>query len=69
MKRYEFKAGMTLMGWCPVTASLELRTSIGTILDLESGDLDAELRGPMISRAKEIFQENRLAITPTGPPE
>lgn len=54
------------MGWCPVIASLELRTSIGTIMDLETGRLDDELSGPVVSRAAEMFKHRGLKIEHFG---
>ncbi len=62
MKRYQFRAGCILMGWCPVVTSLELRTSIGTVMELENGDLDETLGGQVIDRAETIFREQCLPL-------
>lgn len=53
------------MGWGPVEASIELGTSIGTILDLEDGPLDHTLEGRVIDRADTIFRRHQLAIHST----
>ena len=54
------------MGWGPGEAALALRTSPGTIMALEEGDLDEELEGVVIARARRAFEDQGLAI---GPPE
>ena len=66
MPRWEFRAGLILMGWGPVEAALELGTSPGTIMGLEEGDPDEELRGPLIERAREVFEDRGLAIRPAA---
>ncbi|SDK68157.1 hypothetical protein [Aliiruegeria lutimaris] len=62
MKRWEFKVGCTLLGWCPVEAAMELDTSPGTILKHLEGELDAELQGKVIENATKVFQRKRLSI-------
>ena len=64
MHRWEFRAGLILMGWGPVEAALEFGTSPGTIMELERGDPNAVLEGPLIERAREVFKVRRLAIRP-----
>ncbi len=50
------------MGWCPVVASLELRTSVGTVMELENGDLDEKLWGQVVDRADTIFRAQSLPL-------
>jgi hypothetical protein len=52
------------MGWCPVEAALALGTSVGTILSLEEGGLDEELRHRVIDKAHHIFLSHHLPIDP-----
>lgn len=63
MKRYEFRAGCILMGWCPVEAAIELRTSIQTIIDLETGCMEEELQGAVVTRAAEVFQRHGVRLS------
>lgn len=51
MERWAFKTGCILMGWGPVEAAIELRTSIDTIMKLEDGPLDDVLAGEVVRRA------------------
>ena len=62
VQRWEFRAGLILLGWGPVEAALALGTSPGTIMGLETGDPDEELGGPVIERARGAFEARRLAI-------
>lgn len=55
MKRWKLKAGLLLLGWCPVRADIELETSVGTISMLLEGDLDEELRHHVSDRARRLF--------------
>ena len=48
------------MGWCPVQASLELRTSIGTILQLFDGDLEDEINHHVVDRARVVFDSKSI---------
>ncbi|MGA0543224.1 hypothetical protein JWJ88_14500 [Paracoccus methylovorus] len=64
MERWAFKTGCILMGWSPVEAAIELRTSIETITKLENGPLDEVLAGDVVGRAKSIFRGQKLAIYP-----
>lgn len=50
------------MGWCPVVTSLELRTSLGTVMALENGNLDENLWGQVIDRADTIFRAQCLPL-------
>ena len=64
MERWAFKTGCILMGWGPVEAAIELRTSIDTIMKLEEGPMGDVLAGEVVRRARDIFQDHKLAIYP-----
>lgn len=64
MERWAFKTGCILMGWGPVEAAIELRTSIDTIMKLEEGPMDDVLAGEVVRRARDIFRAQKLAIYP-----
>ena len=66
MKRWELKAGCALLGWCPVEAAMELDTSVGMILVLLEGELDAELEGNVIENTTNVFRRKRLSIASTA---
>ena len=54
MEGWAFKTGCILMGWGPVEAAIELRTSVDTIMKLEEGPLDDVLAGEAVRLAKGI---------------
>ena len=64
MRRWEFRAGLILLGWGPVEAAIELGTSPGTVMTLEAGEADDLLGGTTIERASAIFERHQLAIQP-----
>lgn len=58
--RWQFRVGCILMGWDAVEASLALRTSIGTVINLQEGDLDEKLVHHVAERAMMVFRESGI---------
>jgi len=62
MKRWQLKAGLLLLGWCPVRAAIEFDTTAGTITSLLEGDLDEELNHRVADRARHFFLQRNLSL-------
>ncbi|SHJ10369.1 hypothetical protein [Wenxinia saemankumensis] len=61
MKRWQFRAGCRLAGWSEIDAARALGITVDDLREIESGDLDTELTGPVIDRARDQFLAWRLA--------